>query len=61
MRDRLRAVECPAEIIDQIGGWSTSGVGSSYGNGYSIEVLGRWINKLFITKEPQANRKLVDQ
>ena len=22
MRDRLRAVECPADIIDQIGGWS---------------------------------------
>jgi integrase len=60
-RDRLRAVECPADIIDQVGGWSTSGVGNSYGNGYSMEVLGRWINKLFITKEPQANRKLVDQ
>jgi hypothetical protein len=45
MRDRLRAVECPAEIIDQIGGWSNSGVGSSYGNGYRIEVLGRWMNE----------------
>jgi hypothetical protein len=21
-RDRLRAVECPSEIIDQLGGWS---------------------------------------
>ena len=27
MRDRLRAVECPKEIIDQIGGWSSSDVG----------------------------------
>ena len=27
MRDRLRAVECPAEIIDQLGGWTTAGVG----------------------------------
>ena len=27
MRDRLRAVECPADIIDQIGGWSRKGVG----------------------------------
>ncbi len=34
MRDRLKAVECPAEIIDQLGGWSTAGVGSGYGNGY---------------------------
>ena len=34
MRDRLRAVECPSEIVDQIGGWSTAGVGNSYGNGY---------------------------
>ena len=30
LRDRLRAVECPADIIDQIGGWSTSGVGQQY-------------------------------
>ena len=27
MRDRLRAVECPSDIIDQIGGWSSSTVG----------------------------------
>lgn len=38
MRDRLRAVECPMELIDQIGGWRTvGGVGVSYGMGYSIE------------------------
>ena len=24
LRDRLRAVECPSDIIDQIGGWTTS-------------------------------------
>jgi integrase len=23
MRDRLRAVECPSDVIDQIGGWAT--------------------------------------
>ncbi|WP_276719239.1 DUF6538 domain-containing protein [Pseudooceanicola nitratireducens] len=39
MRDRLRAVECPADIVDQIGGWQTDGVGHSYGSGYPIEVL----------------------
>ena len=43
LRDRLRAIECPAEIIDQIGGWSTPGVGSNYGNGYRLEVLGSWM------------------
>jgi integrase len=43
MRDRLRAVECPANIIDQIGGWSRKGVGESYGNGYQVEQLHRWM------------------
>ena len=32
-RDRLGAVECPLELIDQIGGWARSGVGDSYGEG----------------------------
>ena len=45
LRDRLRAIECPADIIDQVGGWSSSGVGSSYGNGYTIKVLGSWMNR----------------
>jgi hypothetical protein len=35
-RDRLGAVECPLEMIDQIGGWARSGVGDSYGEGYSL-------------------------
>ena len=39
MRDRLGAVECPSDIIDQIGGWSSSTVGSSYGKGYELPVL----------------------
>ena len=43
MRDRLRAVECPAEVIDQIGGWSRKGVGESYGRGYQVEQLHRWL------------------
>ena len=37
MRDRLRAVECPKEIIDQIGGWSSSDVGESYGEGFPLD------------------------
>lgn len=43
MRDRLRAVECPSDVVDQIGGWTTDGVGHSYGQGYPIEVLQRWL------------------
>jgi integrase len=43
MRDRLRAVECPADVIDQIGGWSRKGVGESYGRGYQVEQLHRWL------------------
>ena len=35
MRDGLRAVNCPSEMIDQIGGWSEVG-GEGYGEGYSI-------------------------
>ena len=43
MRDRLRAVECPKEIIDQIGGWSSSEVGETYGEGFSLDVLNKWL------------------
>jgi hypothetical protein len=44
--DRLRAVECPSDIVDAIGGWRTYGVGHGYGNGYPLDVLCRWMNKL---------------
>ena len=37
MRDRLRAVECPSDIIDQIGGWATGGVGQGYGKGHDLQ------------------------
>ena len=39
MRDRLREVQCPADMIDQIGGWSTAGIGQAYGEGYSVSGL----------------------
>jgi integrase len=45
MRDRLRAVECPSDIIDQIGGWLTQGVGASYGQGYNLAVMQKWLFK----------------
>ena len=45
MRDRLRAVECPKDIVDAIGGWSVNSVGESYGNGYPLSVLSKWMDK----------------
>ena len=45
MRDRLRAVECPSEVIDQIGGWLTQGVGSGYGSGHSNKIKQKWLNE----------------
>ena len=46
MRDRLRAVECPSDIIDAIGGWTTTGVGHRYGYGYNLDVLAKWMRKI---------------
>ena len=46
MRDRLRAVDCPSEVIDQIGGWLTHGVGNSYGKGYPEAVVLKWLCKI---------------
>ena len=43
LRDRLRAVECPSDIVDAIGGWKTSGVGHGYGNGYPLKCLGEMV------------------
>ena len=48
-RDRLRAVECPMDIIDQIGGWrSVGGVGVSYGEGYSTKQELKWMRSVSI-------------
>ena len=46
IRDRLRAVECPSDIVDRVGGWITAGVGQSYGKGYPLEVISKWMNKI---------------
>ena len=39
MRDRLRVVNCPTEMIDQIGGWSKRSVDEGYGEGFSLSAL----------------------
>ena len=43
LRDRLRAVQCPSDMIDQIGGWSTAGVGQSYGEGYCCKEKSKYM------------------
>ena len=45
-RDRLRAVECPSEIIDQLGGWSLRSIGQGYGSGYELNKLLKWVKKI---------------
>ena len=45
MRDRLRAVNCPADMINQIGGWSKKSVGEHYGEGYSLSAICIWLLK----------------
>ena len=45
-RDRLRAIECPSEIIDQLGGWSLRSIGQGYGKGYELSVLSKWMKQI---------------
>jgi hypothetical protein len=48
-RDRLRAVECPMDLIDQIGGWeSVSSIRNSYEQGYTIECIPFIFSKFII-------------
>ena len=46
LRDLLRAVQCPSDIIDQIGGWSTAGVGQAYGEGYALSLKSKWLERI---------------
>jgi len=49
-RDRLRAVACPLEMIDQIGGWSSIGsIGSKYGQGYELGALREQLRRLTLS------------
>ena len=46
LRDRLREVQCPSDMIDQIGGWSTAGVGQGYGEGHNLKNKQQYINQI---------------
>jgi hypothetical protein len=45
-RDRLRTVQCPADIIDALGGWSTAGVGGKYGDLFQLRQKFQWMKEL---------------
>lgn len=51
MRDRLRNVEAPIELIDRLGGWSRRTVGESYGKGHSLSLMQHYMQKTVIKKE----------
>ena len=48
-RDRLRAVEAPIDMIDQLGGWALKSVGQGYGDGYDLTVCHKYL-KYFVDK-----------
>jgi integrase len=48
-RDRLRAVECPIELLDALGGWSAvQGAGRRYGAGFTLEQKRLWLKRIAV-------------
>ena len=52
MRDRLRSVNCPSEMIDQIGGWSKTSVGEGYGEGFRLTQVFQALLSLSLKAKP---------
>jgi len=51
-RDRLRAEECPLELLDALGGWSNvQGSGRRYGEGFSLEQKRKWLEKIAVQSQ----------
>jgi len=51
LTDRLRAVQCPRDIIDAIGGWTAGSIGEKYGQGYTVDILHEWMSKIVIAED----------
>lgn len=51
LRDRLRSVKCPSDIIDEIGDWVTAGVGHNYGEGYPLETKAEMMKSIIIMND----------
>jgi len=58
-RDRLRGAQCPSDMIDQLGGWSSEKIGEGYGDGYSKADLSRIMVNLVSNKliQKQSNER----
>ena len=46
LRDRLRAIQCPSEMIDQIGGWSSGKIGEGYGEGFGQDIVQKQLSAI---------------
>ena len=49
--DKIRPdtiINCAAytAVDDAIGGWTTAGIDQSYGNGYPLDVLNKWMQRI---------------
>ena len=60
MRDRLRAVSCPSEMINQIGGWSKRSVGEGYGDGYSLMQRSFFLTQINTSLNPYTGSECRD-
>ena len=58
-RDRLRAVEAPVDLIDQLGGWSSKSIGLGYGDGYDMRSAHYHLSHICFDMTP--NMKTVPQ
>ena len=56
LRDRLRAIECPADIIVAIGGWTIEGICYQYGKGHSLTVMHGWMRRRWTSCTTRSSR-----
>ena len=60
LRDRLRAEQCPSEMIDQMGGWSSGKIGEGYGEGYSKTLQLSFMKKLVLQFNTYELQPIID-
>ena len=45
-RDRLRRLQCPEDLVNQVGGWQQYSTGNKYGSGYDLIEIRRTLDRL---------------
>ena len=48
MRDRLKHIECPIDLTDEIGGWRPENLGQRYGLGHTLEHKKKYLDDIII-------------